>query len=1058
MLEWTGERFLPWIEGAQIQYEHLHRYAFAAQLVKGKRVLDLAFGEGYGPFMLSREAEQVVGVEIDEQVINHASSRYLRDNLKFIQGSILDIPIEEGKKFDIITCFEGIEHIEEHDKLLSEVKRLLRDDGLFIVSTPNKATYTDEPQFHSPFHVKELYFNEFKRLLGSYFKNVHFLGQRVYAGSNLWNISSQEYSSYKELVIERGEKEFYLSSTDRKAPIYFIALASDTKLERHISNVNSWLVDVSDILIKDYHKQITELSNTLQAKDSQLTELGNTLQAKDSQITELGNTLQAKDSQITELGSTLQAKDSQITELGSTIQAKDSQINHLQIQIQQIQRGIVMQLLSKYQRVVEKLLRSSTRRRYYYELGLTGIRVILNEGWRSFFRKVKIWFRLRRATERRHLPALPTFKASISRKEAKKLAFRQPSQKPELSIIIPVYNKWKYTVNCLKSICENTGGDYEVIMVDDASSDETIKVLSRVKNLHLVRNEKNAGFIESCNRGAKVSKGDYILFLNNDTMVTKDWLPPLLEVIRRDDVGAVGSKLVYPDGTLQEAGGIIWNDGSGWNCGRGDDPERPEYNYVREVDYCSGACLLVKRELFEKIEGLDERFKPGYYEDSDLCFSLRNLGYKVMYQPMSLVVHFEGVTCGTDTSSGIKKYQEINKPKFMEKWSAILQRYHYNPSPENVFVARNRLPGKSILVVDHYVPTYDKDSGSLRMFNMLKILAELGNRVIFIGDSLLRMEPYTQELQQKGIEVIYAPYISSVEDYIKRCGKYFDTIILSRLYVAMKYIDMVKTTCPAARIVYDTVDLVFLRESRRARVENNEQLLKQAEELKRTELHLAQNSDITLVVSPVEKTLLLKESPSLNIEVVSNIHHVTQPQKSFSERKDILFVGGFDHLPNIDAATFFVEEVFPLVKQRIPDLCFYIAGSNPPSQVHRLKSKDIIVTGYVKDLTPYFENCKLSVSPLRYGAGVKGKINQSMSYGLPVVTTSIGAEGIGLTEGEDALIADDPQEFAKKVILLYQDEDLWNKISQNSVKQVEKNYSFELAKEKLKNCLNNIVK
>lgn len=1013
MLEWTGERFLPWIEGAQIHYEHIHRYAFATQFVKGKKVIDLACGEGYGTYLLAKEAEYVVGVEIDEQTVRHASSRYLRDNLEFIKGSILDVPIEGEGKFDVAVCFEGIEHIAEHDKLLSEVKRLLKNDGLFIVSTPNKAVYTDAADYHNPFHVKELYVDEFRSLLRRYFKHARMWGQRIYTGSNMWSIRPHKSRGYMEAVIKKGDREFYFGERTSKEPVYFIALASNASLEPSTSITDSWLADASNAFFNDYERRLAELSSSVQAKDSQ------------------------------------------ITNLEASLQGKVSQISNLEMQLQQIQWGIVIQLVSRYQRVVEKLLRQGTRRRYYYELGLTGIRVILNEGWQSFFRKVEIWFRLRKTVPRQQAYRLSKFDSSISRKEAKGLRFPQPSQSPEVSIIIPAYNKLVYTLNCLKSICQNTDGDYEVIVVDDASGDDTYPVLSKIENLRLLKNKRNAGFIESCNRGAKTSKGKYILFLNNDTMVTKGWLPPLLEIIKREDVGAVGSKLVYPDGTLQEAGGIIWNDGSGWNYGRGDDPEKPEYNYVREVDYCSGASLLVKRELLEKIGGFDERFKPGYYEDTDLCFSIRNLGYKVLYQPMSVVVHAEGTTCGTDIFSDIKKYQEINRPKFLEKWSDVLQRYHYYPGTENIFLARTRLPGNTILVIDAYVPTYDKDAGSLRMFSMLKILVELGNKVTFIGDNLLRMEPYTQELQQKGIEVIYAPYIHSVEEYLAKYGKLFDIVILSRAHIAANHISSVKRYCDKAEIVFDTVDLQFLRESRRAEVENSKKVLEEAGKLKRLEFRLARMSDITFVVSPVEKEIMLTEDPSLRIEVVSTIHQITQPQRSFSERRDIMFVGGFAHQPNIDAVEWFVREIFPLIKEKIPAIKFYVVGSEPPREITRLNSNDIIITGYVKDLAPYFENCKLSVSPLRYGAGVKGKINHSMSYGLPVVTTSIGAEGIELIDGENALIANDPEEFARKVILLYKDEEMWHKLSTNSLENVRNNYLYDVIKNKLKSVLDN---
>ncbi len=353
MLEYTGERFLPWIEETRLQYEHLHRYAFASHFVKGKKVLDLACGEGYGTYMLAREAEHVTGVEIDKPTVQHARGRYIKDNLEFIQGSILAVPIEGEKKFDVAVCFEGIEHVEEHDKLLSEVKRLLKDDGLFIVSTPNKKVLTDELGLTSSFHVKELYHSQFEQLLGTYFRNVHLLGQKVYSGSNLWNISSDKHSSHREFVTDKRDKEFYFTGTNKKRPWYIVGLASDANFEPQVVNVNSWLVDVSDSLVKDYERQTSELNSTLRARDSRIISLEASRREKASQINGL-----------------------------------ESQIHSLESQLHQIQQSIPMQLVNRYQKVTEKLLRSGTRRRRFYELGLSGIRVILNEGWKSFFREV----------------------------------------------------------------------------------------------------------------------------------------------------------------------------------------------------------------------------------------------------------------------------------------------------------------------------------------------------------------------------------------------------------------------------------------------------------------------------------------------------------------------------------------------------------------------------------------------------------------------------------------------------------------------------------------------
>jgi O-antigen biosynthesis protein len=198
--------------------------------------------------------------------------------------------------------------------------------------------------------------------------------------------------------------------------------------------------------------------------------------------------------------------------------------------------------------------------------------------------------------------------------------------------------------------------------------------------VRVLTNAANTGFVGSCNRGAAAARGRWILFLNNDTEPKPGWLEPLIALGESSpDVGAVGSKLVFGDGTLQEAGGIVFRDGSGWNFGRGDAPGRPSYRDPCEVDYISGAALMVRRDLFERLGGLDPRFAPGYYEDTDLCFGVRSLGHKVLFCPESVVVHFEGITSGTDTGSGMKRYQVLNRSKFISKWRGQLARHEPNP-------------------------------------------------------------------------------------------------------------------------------------------------------------------------------------------------------------------------------------------------------------------------------------------------------------------------------------------------------------------------------------------
>jgi 2-polyprenyl-3-methyl-5-hydroxy-6-metoxy-1,4-benzoquinol methylase len=280
MLEYTGERYLPWLENAQAGYEHLHRYIFARSFADGKRVLDLASGEGYGTALLADVAESVVGVDIDLQAIRHSSSRYLRANLKFLQGSILDIPLQGQSLFDLVVCFEAIEHIEAPEKLLSEVKRVLKKDGIFIVSTPNKLTFSDETGQMWEWHTREFYFPEFRDLVRRFFSHAEFLGQRVFCGSNVWSMEKLPAPDQvgTETVIEHPGREFQLSSSTTKTPLFFIALASDGNLrdiEKAI-RVNRYLFDTSGILLKEkdrFEQWVKEKDGQLQTLHQQLTAL-----------------------------------------------------------------------------------------------------------------------------------------------------------------------------------------------------------------------------------------------------------------------------------------------------------------------------------------------------------------------------------------------------------------------------------------------------------------------------------------------------------------------------------------------------------------------------------------------------------------------------------------------------------------------------------------------------------------------------------------------------------------------------------------------------------------
>ena len=284
LLDWTGERYLPWLEEAAIGYEHLHRYAYATQFVQNKRVLDLACGEGYGSYLLARTAESVVGIDIDEDAIRHARNKYLKQNLEFKVGSITEVPIVGEHCFDVAVCYEALEHIEDHHKLLGEVKRLLTPDGIFIVSTPNKTVYTDEPQYTNPFHVHELYFDEFRELFEKHFKNVKFLGQRIYCNSNIWPVFCDGDSKTVEYVIDRNPREFVFVENDKRTPLYFIAIASDA--DSDVKETGSALVDVSDALLRQKDKQIATHVTEQERLLREIGQLSNAVQGQQKSLAE----------------------------------------------------------------------------------------------------------------------------------------------------------------------------------------------------------------------------------------------------------------------------------------------------------------------------------------------------------------------------------------------------------------------------------------------------------------------------------------------------------------------------------------------------------------------------------------------------------------------------------------------------------------------------------------------------------------------------------------------------------------------------------------------------
>lgn len=1026
----TGERFIPDLQG-EIRLEHFHRYALASELIRGKSVLDLACGEGYGSFMLSEFAKSVLGVDISSDAISHAQKKYgsKSSNLVFKVGSASSLPLGD-KEFDVVISFETIEHLHEQGAMLSEIRRVLKPNGILLISSPNKPIYSKNGNYHNHFHVNELDFTEFDNLLKKQFKAVEYFGQRLQIGSVI-----QSLETSKDVFRVWGDdgKSINRQAGPLPRPVYYIAVCADS---------NAYLPEICPSVL--YPTQLDLLDKYL----------GYAKWAK------------AVDEDLKKAQQLLEIKEQEHHKNISWNQALEQELN--------IYRGLYQSLASRHERAEGINPRKAICRWINFIAAKTNKYLInlflcLKRGYQRlpfsyvtrYRHKVIIaklfpWALNLSNTSNLYAPIARTRAAFFSSDTT--VDFSLPtSSDPIVSVIVPIYGKVEFTLACLRSIAKYPPKiAFEVVVVDDCSPDDSKKILAQVKGLNLYSNKENNGFIKSCNKGAHLSKGKYVYFLNNDTEVTEGWLDNLYNTFTDlSGTGLVGSRLLYPDGTLQEAGGIIWRDGSAWNYGKGQDANLPAFNYAREVDYCSGASIMLPRNIFEEMGGFDEHYAPAYCEDSDLALKIRRSGYRVIYQPTSTIIHYEGISSGTNIEQGVKAYQNENSKKLFERWKEYLN--EYQPNAINIDDAKDRAFKKRVLVIDHCTPAPNEDAGSVTVVNTLILLRELGFQVTFIpDDNFLYMQNETVFLQKIGIEVLYAPFVKSVKDHVREFGGRYDLVFLFRPAVVGRHIKVIQKYCLKAKTIFHTVDLHFLRMSREATLKSDKSLQAAADKMKALELLSISSVDAVIVHSQAEIEILRPLVNNASLYLFPLILDISVTHKGFKGRYDILFLGGFAHAPNVDAVHFFVQEIMPILRKKIPGIRFLVAGSKAPPDILALSCEDIIILGYVADLSAQLDNVRVSVAPLRYGAGIKGKVGTAMACGLPVVATAIAAEGMQLSDGKNILLADSPEDFAHKVSLLYCDEELWKRISSNALNFAEETWGGEAALDILSKILRDL--
>ncbi|HKY28061.1 MAG TPA: glycosyltransferase [Pyrinomonadaceae bacterium] len=625
----------------------------------------------------------------------------------------------------------------------------------------------------------------------------------------------------------------------------------------------------------------------------------------------------------------------------------------------------------------------------------------------------------------------------------------------QASVVITTRNNVELTFQCLLSLFRAVDFEQtEVIVVNDGSTDETNRMLAHFRDfIRVLDNANSRGLVDACIQAAEAARGRYLIFLNNKTVVAPDWLKCLIETVEQDEhVGAVGSLIVYPDGRLKEAGGIVWKDGVALHYGRGQSPEDRRFNFARPVDFCSSTSLLVQRELFQRLGGFDGSNTPDY-EDVDFCFGVRRLGYRVVYQPLSRVTHYESATPRQeDTTSNLKPSQIANREKFRAKWRETLEREHHENRPTNVERASAHGDAPRVLVFDDHLPAPDRDAGSARMAFILRSLARW-SRPVFISLGKGRPVHYERQLWFNGIET------ASAVDYLRLIReRRFVAAILSRPVVAETFLASIRRADLRVRIVFDMVDAHFLRLEREASLTGDARVAKAARRFRKLETRIARASDLVWCTSDEDRVALERAAGPFKAAIVPTIHSVGERGLPFGERRDLLFVGNFVHAPNRDAMQFLTREIMPALRESLPRVSLLVVGDNVPEEIAACASADVRVLGFVPDIKPLYASARVMVAPLRFGAGVKGKIGESLAHGLPVVTTEVGAEGMGLSDGAEALIvSDDPREFASAVARAYTDPELWRQLSDNGYRHIAMNFTPEVIERIVASSLKKLI-
>lgn len=640
-----------------------------------------------------------------------------------------------------------------------------------------------------------------------------------------------------------------------------------------------------------------------------------------------------------------------------------------------------------------------------------------------------------------------------------RLRFRVAAQ-PLVSVLVVLHNRAELTLRCLRAL-RATDLSIDVVLVDNASTDLTSRLLDRLDGVTLVTNPINLGFLAGVNQGAARARGELLLLLNSDAEVLPGSLEAAVDTFQSSGtIGAVVGKLVHLDGRLQEAGSIVWQDGSCQGYGRGDDPLSAPYMFRRPVDFGSGAFLLTRRSTFTEAGGFDERFKPAYYEDADYCLRLWRSGRQVIYEPRAVVLHVEFAS--STSSDAAVEMQAERRALFVHKHGAWL-RAHAKPPGTSLLLARSRVPSaRRLLLVEDRVPHEKLGAGYPRSRAIVGAALALGYEVT-LYPLLEASEPWEEAYSDmpREVELVLGEGQAGLAGFLRKRVPGYDAMIVSRPHnmreVSQVLQDVSRADLPV--LIYDVEAVFALREIGRRRLAGIPASAEETSRMVNEELSLARGCDVILTVSRAEADRFSQAGFS-RVEVMGNSAVPRPTRTGFDGRLGFLFVGAFvdEGTPNTDSVVWFVRQVLPLIRAKLgASVPVTVAGRNGSSRVAALSDHSVVTLGLVEDLAPLYDRARIFVAPTRFGAGIPLKAHQAAAFGVPIVCTSLVAEQLGWDDGQTVLVADDARGFAEQCCRLYQDPDLWTRLRDSALRRVERDCSPHLFRQSLAHALESAV-